>query len=549
MVDKSRAGERGLDLGQKMRKGTSQLAVIHALVCALLFFASSASGQTFIWDAGAGADVDWDATTNWNPTSAAGGPNGTGVTVEFGSAGTTADVNLDRAVGTIVFNRDADFSITGESGDGISLDAGIVAGSPTATARVYTFGTSEDLTLTNNNVWNVAANTTLSVTTRVNDSGSTFSLTKTGNGTLTLGSTTNGFDGGLFINGGVVQVAAVADAAAESTLGHEGGLTINGGTLRFNGTGTNGDTTRLFTVGTSGATLDASGTGSMSFDGAGNLVMSGTTNRTLTFTGTSGSTVANSFTPVIVDSNPGGAGNTSVVKSGSNRWTLVGSHSYEGTTTVSGGTLLLSASSNNSIPNSSKISIASGATLNVLGLTSGSLNLGSTTAQTIGGNGSVVGNVRVASGSTVTPGESAGKLTFGGDITLVSGATLEVELGAPTTPGVTYDQIEVANSGSDLTTGGATLKLIALPGVTAGTYTIITTSASGNINFAGLFARFGGGGLMDDNVNSYTQGGLTFKIDYSASSVNVIVSSTPEPGSMGLIALGGAALLRRRRRV
>jgi fibronectin-binding autotransporter adhesin len=141
-------------------------------------------------------------------------------------------------------------------------------------------------------------------------------------------------------NGGVASQlgASTADAA---------NLYFSGGALRYIGAGQSTD--RAFTLGgkagagftngqgaVTGATIDASGTGALNLTATGNIpVDEGPTAgaRTLTLTGTgTGSLAAN-----VVN---GGAATVSLTKAGSGQWTVAGTNTYTGTTTVSAGTLL-----------------------------------------------------------------------------------------------------------------------------------------------------------------------------------------------------------------
>ena len=58
---------------------------------------------------------------------------------------------------------------------------------------------------------------------------------------------------------------------------------LNGGTLQYTGGTTTTD--HLFTLGTSGGTLDASGTGAVTFSNTGTTAFTGSGSRTLTLAG------------------------------------------------------------------------------------------------------------------------------------------------------------------------------------------------------------------------------------------------------------------------
>jgi hypothetical protein len=198
--------------------------------------------------------------------------------------------------------------------------------------------------------------------------------------------------------------------------------------------------------------------------------------------------------------------------------------------------------------------------LDVGGVTGG-FTLGGTTAQSLGGNGSIVGAVSTgAAGSKISPGTSFGKLTFSGNssnITLDTNATVEMEIGGDGsgvgTAGIHYDQILISGSSKTFTPGSATLKLVAMPGIVSGqAYTIVATSGGAVVATAEnplSYFKTLGGTLMDNEATTYSQGNLSFTIDYSSSAISVTFSAVPEPSTLGLAMLAAPVLLRRRRRV
>ena len=100
-----------------------------------------------------------------------------------------------------------------------------------------------------------------------------------------------------------------------------------------------------------------------------------------------------------------GAGKIQLVKTGSGSQTLQNTNTYSGDTTISAGTFALSGPA--TIANTPNISVASGATFDVSARTGG-FTLGA--AQTLGGNGIVVGSV--TNNGTIAAGASIGTLTF-----------------------------------------------------------------------------------------------------------------------------------------
>ena len=204
-----------------------------------------------------------------------------------------------------------------------------------------------------------------------------FSFAKQGGGTLTL-SGSNTFTGGVFIAAGILSVSSLADGGVASGIGAGStgatSLTLSGGTLQYTGGGTS--TNRLFSAGTSGGTIDASGSGALNFTGTGGMGFNSQTGaRTLTLTGTN--TGANTLAAIVGDN--GGA--TSLTKSGVGSWVLTGANTYSGATTISAGILQTNSGAG---LGSSSVSLAFGSNI-VLNAGSG----GYVFNNTIAGNGTI----------------------------------------------------------------------------------------------------------------------------------------------------------------
>ncbi len=107
---------------------------------------------------------------------------------------------------------------------------------------------------------------------------------------------------------------------------------LNGGTLQY----TNGGAAsidRLFTLGTAGGAIDASGSGALNLNNTGVVGLSGSGARTLTG---AGSSLDNNTLAAVLGDN-GGA--TALTKSGAGTWVLTGNNTNSGLTTISAGTL------------------------------------------------------------------------------------------------------------------------------------------------------------------------------------------------------------------
>ena len=136
-------------------------------------------------------------------------------------------------------------------------------------------------------------------------------LTKSGPGSLALTNSSNSFAGGVTVSGGTLTVAAVANSGVNSYLGAGSNMALGGGeTLEYTGTDATPSTDR-------GLALNAGG-GIVQIDNAAtSLTLAGA------ISGSGGLTLA---------------GNGALIFSAAN--------SYSGGTTVSGGTLQISADNN-----------------------------------------------------------------------------------------------------------------------------------------------------------------------------------------------------------
>ena len=161
---------------------------------------------------------------------------------------------------------------------------------------------------------------------------------------VTLGGV-NSYTGITTINSGVLSVSLLTLEGTGATGSNTSGigqsnssaanLVLNGGTLRY--TGPSASTDRLFTLGTAGGTLDASGTAAINFSNTGALAFA-TPNTATTLNLTGVSTALNSLRLAIGNN---GTAATSVQKSGAGTWVLSGPSSFTGAVTILSGTLQL----------------------------------------------------------------------------------------------------------------------------------------------------------------------------------------------------------------
>jgi autotransporter-associated beta strand protein len=450
-------------------------------------------------------------------------------------------------------------------------------------------------------------------------------VTKTGAGTLRLTNANNSFSGKFYVDGGELQIAGsgtindqlieVASGATfrwSSSAAPGGALPYYDGGMSGAGTfikdGTNSNLTlrnfsgasianievhqgTLSGAGSNGALGGATTTNYIGEDGgANNATMSwiGGVNGTVTEragivvqAGTGTKTYAKGNSNDITDNTDitlngdltvnsastgtftlGGviSGSGGLTKTNSGTLELTGDSTYTGNTAVTTGTLALSSADNN-IAGSAEIDVASGATLDVSGITNG---FALASGQTLSGTGSVVGGTTVGAGATLSPGNSPGTQNFD-NLTWVNGGTYLWEINADAANGGTqgadpgWDWIDVTNT-------------FDLSGITTG-FNIDITSLTNPGNIAGLADGFDNTGKNYlDPYQSFTIlsfGSLTGTFD--ASEFNLLTGNfanpkvgwnidlvgtdlvlnavfVPEPSSAALLGLGGLALMLRRKR-
>lgn len=222
------------------------------------------------------------------------------------------------------------------------------------------------------------------------------------------------------------------------------------------------------------------------------------------------------------------SGSGDLTFSGPGTLTLSGSNSYTGATVVEAGTLALA--DDGSIASSSEIQVASGAVFDVSGLnTTFTLANG----QTLGGSGSIVGDMVIAGGTLHSRRNSVGALAVG-NLTLQDGAIIDWEF----EDSDTFDQF-LAQQDTSLSI--ASEALITLN---------ISSIGSGAITLGDTFLLYDGdvNGFSEDRFNivnsSAWAGG--FAISDGGS---LVLTAIPEPRAyavLSALAVLVLALFRRR---
>lgn len=348
-------------------------------------------------------------------------------------------------------------------------------------------------------------------------SGQTLSL----GGTLDFSNFANSLVFGTLSKTGTVQIG-FAPATGPAT---NASVRIDAGTLRL-GSASDAFLLRLgggMTIGSTGGvflgligTLDLNGFagGGVNLNGLGAITNSSATlaqfealqNAASTFAGTIG----------------GGTGAISLVKSGTGALTLTGANSYTGTTSITGGSLQIGEGGTTGSLGTGNVSIASGAglllnrsdalslanvftgagsvqknlastltltgsntaadgftgTFNVNGgtllvngvlgdLTNRAATINVASGATLGGSGTIQGNVVVANGGILSPGTSPATQTIAGNLTLNDSSVLNFELAQPGVVGGGIN--DLITVGGNLVLDG-TLNVTALDGFSAGFY-------------------------------------------------------------------------------
>ena len=298
---------------------------------------------------------------------------------------------------------------------------------------------------------------------------STAALTKAGVGTLTLSNTSNSFSGQLTVQAGTLSIDTINNISSNGELGNSALAVILGssgatGTLEYSGA--TASSTKTFT-------MAASGTGAFQVDGSGT---------TLTLSGIIG-------------------GSGGLTKTGAGTLALNAVEAYTGTTTVSAGTLKISASDR--ISNSSALTVSGGTfdlqsfneTVAAVTLTSGSIT-GTGTATLTGSSY----DMRSGTVSAILAGAVALTKTTSGTVTL---------------------------SGANTYSGGASIN--------GGTLALGSSGAlgtSGTISFGGGTLQHSASNTTDYSSRFSTAASQAYSVDTNGQNVTWATGLTSSGGSL-----------------
>ena len=431
--------------------------------------------------------------------------------LQIGNGGTSGSLSTSSTItdsGTLAFNRSDNIAqgtafannITGtgalsKSGAGkLTLGANgysgqtTVSGGTLTASDVASFGTSSQI--------NVSGGGTLQLATDSSVNAYNLSVGSSTTGNLVLDRATAGVAftenlGILYLgaaSGAILNVTAGANVTSGTPIASFSSIILSGGS----GAGSS-------TIKPVGTSVAITGGVNTSTGTAKTLILDGTS---------SGNSIAGNVTD---GSNP-----VSLTKASSSTWTLNGANNnYSGNTLISGGTLVLGSGA--TIPNSSSISVANGATLDV---TASGFTVG--TLQTLTGAGTVSG--AVTNNGKITPGSSGvGTLTIG-LLTMSVGSTLDFEF--PVSGA--NDLVNVTTSGGVTLNGGA-FKLYQTGTTTAftqnGTYNLVQYSGTLNGSVANLSVANG-------------QTGKTYVFSANGTYVQLTIGDAPTPEYWGVDANG-----------
>lgn len=327
--------------------------------------------------------------------------------------------------------------------------------------------------------------------------------------------------GTLEISGGglVTYTGSNPFADSEIHVASEAGST---GVIKLNGTGEDRGVLEVRQV------VKGAGTGSIEFDGGTlraryveeDFLANFSTGDIILKSG--GGTIDTNGRQVTVNAGLTGAGG--LRKTGQGTLILEGDNNHAGPTEVLQGRLVVNGDM------SSSIGVAEGASL--------------------GGNGSFSGQIVIASGAGIAPGNSAGTMHFTGDLTLDTAAVYSWELAAyGTNSGTDSDLLSISGAGKTMTfSSGTLLELHFIEGV-------LGPDDEGNgfwlVDHEWVIARASDGaslvneGLILADTSPWANGGFT--ILNRGNEIILSYSAVPEPSAL-LFSIVGLGLLVRRRR-
>ena len=484
------------------------------------------SGNSLVWDGG-GTNTQITTPFNWDLDSRPVFDGSSYIT--FGTGGSSALVNTNISLVGLCLNRDADFTLANGGGTVTLGSGGLCAVAPNATPRTYTLASS--VSLATNQTWGVTNNgagvATLVVSGPITDGDSSFGITKTGNGALTLAGS-NSYDGVTVVaTGGVLRVAnacALGSTNGATTVQNGGWLEVSGNvavaaeTLTINGDAAVGNAGTLRSTGGTNAWTGPVKQGATAARirvlGGGMLTLAG---------GLSGSAAVyltpDSNATLSVSGQPVKLGGASVYANGAGTVALGAAGNAWGTLEVAG--LTLRTDVPNALPASSALSVGSAYSLDgTVDLNGNSQTVGQLKRGLTGAGNRVVTS---ASPATLTVNDSVGNTLGGvlsGALSLVKGGSAEVAVAGTNT----YSGSTVVSNGTLTVNAGTRIGGSLDLRVESGTLKVLT-AADGLADAAALRIADGGGarvylgaGVVETVGSLYLGGSRKGKGTWSASS-------------------------------
>ena len=323
--------------------------------------------------------------------------------------------------------------------------------------------------------------------------------------------------GGLVLNSGNLTMSATGTFFAENSSTYSGGTTVTAGAIQYgnNDAFGTGDITmtggKFYTSDASDFTIDEN----LNLQGSITLGNSGDSN-TITFSGTNtltGNTTASIDSAVSMAAIDDGSNTYNLIKSGSGTLTLSGNNGYDGTTTVSAGTLTVSGT----LSDSTAVTVASGAIYDVdasdnIASVSGAGNIELASSQTLtagDSNDKTLSGVISGSGGFTKAGSStytlSGTNTYTGNTNINSGTltvsgTLSDSTAITVASGATYD-VDVSDTIASVDGAGA---IEIANAVTLTTGDANDQELSGTVSGSGSITKVGNGILTLSGTNSYS---------------------------------------------
>ncbi len=487
---------------------------------------------TVEWDGGGNNNL-WFNNSNWNPN---GDPNSTDVAVfdALGLSQTTVDVSADATIAGITFGSGATSSYTLSSAtNNIALVGTLPAIMQQSDVDQYI--AVNELQLGNNTVADVTGAGDLVISAAITDGGSGYGLTTSGTGTVVL-SGNNTYTGATAVTGTSTLQLGAANVLSDSTdVSVESGGSFDlanynetVGSIAGEGTISLGSATLTAGANDSSTTFSGvlSGTGSLTKTGSGTLTLGGTATNTTTGT----TTIAEGTLALAQSSGNAISGNITlgdgsgtdilrldasdqIADTSALTFTSSGQFDLNGNNETVGSISAASSSASIALGSGTLTTGTTGSTF--AGVISGSGNLvtnGSDTL-TLSGANTFSGNLTVGSGTTLIATHDDALGSGGGNTTVASAGTLELQGGITAD---TEDNIYLAGTG---TTGQGAVLSSSGNNTLDGTFTLTgdaTISATTGTLTVGTQANSPAFYLAGNDLTLNTDGGnITFEADFT----------------------------------